>query len=88
MVSEWCRYRPGSIHLGSRLLCNARHLAIGLGAISLSDKIAANDAGPYMQDFGYELRGIGEKAKFVEGTFYATDREGPGPLGQHRILLP
>ena len=41
-----------------------------------------------MQDFGYELRGIGEKAKFVEGTFYATEHEGPGRLGQHRILLP
>jgi hypothetical protein len=26
----------------------------------LSDKIAANDAGPYMQDIGYELRRRGQ----------------------------
>jgi hypothetical protein len=61
---------------------------IGLGAINLSDKIDANDAGPYMQDFGYALRLFAYSAKFVEGTFYATGREGPGRLGQHRILLP
>ena len=51
VASQWCRYRPSRIHLGSRPSCNARYLAVGFGAISLSDKIAANNAGPYMQDF-------------------------------------
>ena len=61
VVPEWCRFGPRRIHLGSRSSWNAQHLAVGLGAISLPDKIATTDAGPYMQDFGYELRRMGER---------------------------
>ena len=65
VASEWCRYRHPRIHLGSRSSCNGRHLAVGLGAISLPDKITANDAGPYIQDSEHELRRMGERRSSV-----------------------
>ena len=42
-------------------LCNAKPLAVGPGAISSPNKSATNDAGPYMQDSGYELLRMGER---------------------------
>jgi len=55
VVPEWCQYSLRRIHLESRSLCNAQHLAVELSLISSADKIATNDAGPYLH-VGFWIR--------------------------------